>query len=102
VLFAAALQRSAHSFCQATILKRVPAAACVARFLLDFFKQKAASKLLDLPMSRADVADYLGLTVELFCRILSCFADERVIRVPNVRHIEIVDMPALETIALGE
>jgi CRP/FNR family transcriptional regulator, nitrogen fixation regulation protein len=42
----------------------------IASFLLDFSQRFRAATLLDLPMSRRDIADYLGLTIETLCRVL--------------------------------
>jgi CRP/FNR family transcriptional regulator len=51
-------------------------------------------------MSRTDIADYLGLTVETMCRTLSMFRHDRMITVPNPHQIELLDRAALE--AIGE
>ena len=51
-------------------------------------------------MPRTDIADYLGLTIETVCRILSLFKREGVIAIPSPHRIELLDREALE--ALGE
>jgi CRP/FNR family transcriptional regulator len=51
-------------------------------------------------MSRNDIADYLGLTVETVCRTLSMFRREGMIAVPNPHRIELLDRAALK--ATGE
>jgi CRP-like cAMP-binding protein len=51
-------------------------------------------------MSRTDIADYLGLTVETVCRTLSIFRHERMIVIPSPHRIELLDRAALE--AIGE
>jgi hypothetical protein len=73
----------------------------VARFLLDFSDRCQGATLLDLPMSRLDIADYLGLTIETVCRVLSRFAELRLIDIPAINQIEINDAHALETIVLN-
>jgi hypothetical protein len=52
-------------------------------------------------MSRVDLSDSLGLTVELFCRVLTLFAADRLIAIPNPRQIRIIDIHLLEAIASG-
>ena len=56
--------------------------------------------LLDLPMSRYDIADYLGLTVETVSRVLSMFKRDGAIGIPTPQRIELLDRDALE--AAGE
>lgn len=49
-----------------------------------------------LPMSRSDIADYLGLTKETVSRVISSLRGDRVIRLQALDRIEILDRPALE------
>src|SRR5262249_26644294 len=91
------LRDLAHAQSQTAILGRMTAPMRVASFLLDLSARHRSSTLLELPMSRADVADYLGLTVETVCRILSRFAELRLISIPTVNQIELVDPHSLET-----
>ena len=72
----------------------------VAAFLLEMFERRDRTKALDLPMSRNDIADYLGLTIETVCRTLSAFKRGGVIAIPNPHRIELLDRDGLE--AVGE
>jgi CRP/FNR family nitrogen fixation transcriptional regulator len=56
---------------------------------------------LDLPLSRQDIADYLGLTIETTCRALSELKRQNIIATPSRRRIVIRDLPGLQAIAEG-
>ena len=81
------------------LLGRMTASERVAAFLLEMFERRDRMKILDLPMSRNDIADYLGLTVETVCRVLSIFKRDGAIAVPNPHRIELRDRRALEAIS---
>jgi CRP-like cAMP-binding protein len=49
-------------------------------------------------MSRSDIADYLGLTIETVCRILSLFKRDGVIAIPNPHRIDLLDRDGLEAV----
>lgn len=70
----------------------------VSIFLLDLAKRYGAVAPIDLPMSRRDMADHLELPVEMVCRVLSRFAEARLIAIPNVSQVEIIDATQLEAI----
>ena len=82
------------------LLGRMTALERVATFLLEMFERRDRAKTLDLPMSRNDIADYLGLTIETVCRTLSAFKRDGVIGIPTAHRIELLDRDALE--AAGE
>src|SRR6202007_2663879 len=58
------LRDLAHAQGQTAMLGRMTAPMRVSSFLLDISKRHGSSTLIELPMSRADIADYLGLTIE--------------------------------------
>jgi len=74
----------------------------VAAFLIEMDKRLTASGILALPMSRRDIADYLGLTLETVSRALSRLHDFGVIGfVGNTqRQIVLLDRQRLASLDL--
>jgi len=67
----------------------------VAGFLLDMAARRPAGDTVELPMSRQDIADYLGLTTETVSRTLTSLENEAAIALPNCRRIVLRDRQAL-------
>ncbi|HXD44269.1 MAG TPA: helix-turn-helix domain-containing protein [Pseudolabrys sp.] len=67
----------------------------VAGFLLEMAKRSAAVTEVDLPMSRQDIADYLGLTIETVSRTLTQLEKGAAIAVPTSRRIVLRNRAAL-------
>jgi CRP/FNR family nitrogen fixation transcriptional regulator len=65
----------------------------VAAFLMEMNRRLTAAGILALPMSRRDIADYLGLTLETVSRSLSHLRDLGILRFldKNQRHVVIMD-----------
>lgn len=85
---------------QMLLLGRKTATERLASFLLSVSERSDGDpNLVRLPMSRADVADYLGLTKETVSRVLSAFRRDRLIRLQTLDRIEILDREALERCA---
>jgi len=59
----------------------------VVGFLLEMAERNLGASEFDLPMSRQDIADYLGLTIETVSRTLTQLANSGAIAVPTSRHI---------------
>jgi CRP/FNR family transcriptional regulator, nitrogen fixation regulation protein len=57
----------------------------VAGFLLEMAKRSRAGNLIELPMLRQDIADYLGLTIETVSRTLRSLKDHAAIEVSTRR-----------------
>lgn len=56
---------------------------------------------IHLPMTRSDIADYLGLTIETVSRTLSRFKAEKLIEIPNNAEIVVLKHETLDDIATG-
>jgi len=67
----------------------------VAGFLLEMAARGAADNQVELPMSRQDIADYLGLTIETVSRTLSQLQNSAAIDLPNSRRIVLRNRAAL-------
>jgi CRP/FNR family transcriptional regulator, nitrogen fixation regulation protein len=67
----------------------------VASFLLEMSARLVATDAVELPMSRQDIADYLGLTIETVSRTMTQLASEQAIRLPSARRIVLHNSGAL-------
>jgi CRP-like cAMP-binding protein len=67
----------------------------VASFLLEMAERAATNDAIELPMSRQDIADYLGLTIETVSRTLSTLESAAAIEVPTSRRIVLRNRHAL-------
>ncbi len=67
----------------------------VAGFLLEMAERMAKADAIDLPMSRQDIADYLGLTIETVSRTLTQLESAAAISVPTCRRIVLRNRNAL-------
>jgi CRP/FNR family transcriptional regulator, nitrogen fixation regulation protein len=59
----------------------------VVGFLLDMAERNLGASEFDLPMSRQDIADYLGLSIETVSRTVTQLENSGAIAVPTSRHI---------------
>ncbi|MBD9649906.1 helix-turn-helix domain-containing protein [Ensifer sp. ENS09] len=89
---------------QAVLLSRRSADEKVANFLLLMAKNRdgAATDLVDLPMTRLDIADYLNMTIETVSRTITKFAGMGIIAAPDRRSIIILKRHMLQSIADGD
>lgn len=67
----------------------------VASFLLEMAERMPASPAIELPMSRQDIADYLGMTIETVSRTFTALEAAATIELPRSRRIVLRDRPAL-------
>jgi len=83
------------------ILSRSKALERVSSFLLEMADRSRVgpSHPVYLPMSRYDIADYLGLAVETVSRALTELRQRHAITFRSVRQVRICDRPALQELA---
>jgi len=67
----------------------------VAGFLLEMAERASNGNALELPMSRQDIADYLGLTIETVSRTLTTLENAAAIELPSSRRIVLRNRSAL-------
>lgn len=77
------------------LLGRKTAMERVATFLVEMDKRLSLAGMMGLPMSRRDIGDYLGLTLETVSRALSQLNDEGVLTFSGARHITLRDRSRL-------
>ena len=67
----------------------------VAGFLLEMAMRIKSNTEIELPMSRQDIADYLGLTIETVSRTLTILENSAAIALPSSRRIVLRNTAAL-------
>jgi CRP-like cAMP-binding protein len=67
----------------------------VASFLLEMAQRHSGTNDIVLPMSRQDIADYLGITIETVSRTLAELEDSASIKLTSARHIVLCNRRAL-------
>lgn len=82
------------------LLARMTACEKVASFLLSIADRFKAELTL-LPMSRQDMADYLGLTIETISRMLGRLQADGVVEFMGCRHFRIRHRAALDRLAVS-
>jgi len=75
----------------------------VATFLLTLHaaarRSGSAGSILSLPMTRTDIGDYLGLTIESVSRVFASLRRAGLVEEPSRRHLILTNLPALEALA---
>lgn len=90
---------------QMLLLGRKTAREKVATFLMKLSRRAEQRGLppspISLPMSRADIADYLGLTIETVSRTFTQLKREDIIGLPDSGHVVLTDAEGLRELAEG-
>jgi CRP/FNR family transcriptional regulator, nitrogen fixation regulation protein len=74
----------------------------VAAFLLFMVPRSPGEDEIELSMSRQDIADFLGLTIETVSRTITQFEQEALIGIASTRRIVIRDRAALTAVAVHD
>jgi CRP-like cAMP-binding protein len=78
----------------------------VVGFLLAFSRRNGESGLggrcFDLPMTRGDIGDLLGLSVETVSRTFTMLKMHGLIELPRADHVKFIDIEQLQTLAGGD
>ncbi len=104
-LFMLAVKEIERAHEQMLLLGRKTAREKLASFLLALSRRaeergQAASPVA-LPMSRSDIADFLGLTIETVSRTITQLKKSGVIQVPDTTHVVLRDIDELRSMAEG-
>lgn len=90
---------------QMLLLGRKTARERLASFLVMQSRQGVSCRhprtRFPLPMTRSDIADYLGLTIETVSRTLTKFRGEGLIEIPGQSEVIVLNRRALESLAGG-
>lgn len=84
------------------LLGRKTAEEKLATFLLEMLERSEELEAITLPMSRTDIADYLGLTIETVSRTFSVFKRDGMVALPNAHTVVILDRDGLEELTGDE
>lgn len=97
-LYAYAMRQLDRARAHSQLLGRCSAAQKLGIFLLELSAGRNGGEI-ELPMTRQDIADYLGLTIETVSRTLAQLERSKIIRLHAARKIEVQDRAALEGLA---
>jgi CRP/FNR family transcriptional regulator, nitrogen fixation regulation protein len=93
------LRRFAEVQRHVLLLGRLGANEKMARFLVDLMERRGGDEIIDLPMQRSDIADYLGITFETVSRTLRALKERGIIRLNTVSQVAVLDEDRLAELA---
>ena len=103
-LFSYAMRGMTRAQDHSLLLGRRSAVEKVAAFLVEWARHAGGrhtitlAQTITLAMTRQDIADYLGLTIETVSRTLSQLERDGVIEIPTARQIRLKDLAALHSL----
>ncbi|CAN7363476.1 helix-turn-helix domain-containing protein [Neorhizobium sp. LjRoot104] len=80
------------------MIGRQTAVERIAGFLVDMAERQGGLEHFDIPMTRLDIADYLGLTIETVSRVFAKLRTAGLIKLRSIRCIEIKKHEALRSL----
>lgn len=83
------------------LLARLSAEERLAAFLVGFAGRSDGGRKLPLPMTRADIGDYLGLTIETVSRTFTKFRARGWIKLVDAHDVQLVDFDRLVELSEG-
>jgi CRP/FNR family transcriptional regulator, nitrogen fixation regulation protein len=84
---------------QHALLLAMSARQRMACFLIEMSQRFGVPDIVELPMSRQDIADYLGLSIETVSRTFAKFGASGLVSLPTSRHVVLRDPDALQRIS---
>ena len=80
------------------VIGRQTACERIAAFMIDLYERLGHEQHFELAMSRTDIADYLGLTIETVSRVFSKFRSKGYIKLHGTRGVDFLQIDALRSI----
>lgn len=97
-LFTYAMQNMVRAQDHSLLLGRKSAVEKVVAFLMEWAEHSTRAGTVALAMTRQDIADYLGLTIETVSRTLSQLERDAMIELPSARQIRFKNLAALRAL----
>ncbi len=98
-IFGALMLSTDHAREHARLLGRLRAIEKISLFLLECHERSNQGSLVTLEMTRQDIADYLGLTVETVSRCLGQLKRDGLIGFRSSRQINLLDITTLRRLS---
>jgi CRP/FNR family nitrogen fixation transcriptional regulator len=97
-LFSHAMQNLARAREHSRLLQRRSAMEKLVVFLMEYAEHPIEDEVIVLAMTRQDIADYLGLTIETVSRTFSHLERDAMISLPATRQIRLKNLQALQAL----